>query len=277
MKSSFKFHVFFRQFETKERLFRSQLVTLASVLPILQMHLLMCTTFSTSASKYEFLDLAYPMMERLTAVTQLGPSVRPAQTSQIRTNFRAEFSHALEPWVGMSKLAPRPQEPPTPAEKLYESHPPASTAQQTTSPPQTGGAYFHPPTSRRQHTALRAKALEGEGPFSNHCRSFDAQVKELSHQLAMLKEQLQGLHREVVSHRPNQGPGSSAGPGPGPQGRLDMIARDCSSLEEQLERHQVELERLKNVFDSIWEEQLCRIHVEQDIFQTQVCSLNLYL
>jgi hypothetical protein len=32
----------------------------------------------------------------------------------------------------------------------------------------------------------------------------------------------------------------------------------------------VELERLKNVFDTLWEEQLCRIHVEQDIFQSQV-------
>ncbi|KAF4533083.1 hypothetical protein B566_EDAN017270 [Ephemera danica] len=251
-----------RQFETKERLFRNQLVNLASILPILQMHLLMCTTFSTSASKYEFLDLAYPMMERLAAVIQLGPSVKPVQGSQIKTNFRAEFSHSLEPWVGMSKL--RPQEPPTPAERLYDAQPPASTPIPTTTPSQSAASYFHPPTSRRQQTALRAKALEGEGPFSNHCRSFDAQVKELSQQLAMLKEQLQNLHREVVAQRPNQPASTSQAPQ-----RLEMIARDCSSLEETLERHQVELERLKNVFDSIWEEQLCRIHVEKDIFQTQ--------
>lgn len=93
-----------RQFETKERLFRSQLVSLASVLPILQMHLLMCTTFSTSASKYEFLDLAYPMMERLTAVTQISPPVRPSQNANIKTNFRTEFTHALDAWVGASKV-----------------------------------------------------------------------------------------------------------------------------------------------------------------------------
>ena len=29
---------------------------------------------------------------------------------------------------------------------------------------------------------------------------------------------------------------------------------------------------MKNVFDTLWEEQLCRIHVEQDIFQSQVRS-----
>jgi len=93
-----------RQFESKERLFRTQLVTLASVLPILQMHLLMCTTFSTSASKYEFLDLAYPMMERLTAVTHISPAVRPTQNASVKTNFRTEFGHALDPWVGASKV-----------------------------------------------------------------------------------------------------------------------------------------------------------------------------
>jgi hypothetical protein len=93
-----------RQFETKERLFRTQLLSLASVLPILQMHLLMCTTFSTSASKYDFLDLAYPMMERLTAVTQISPAVRPSQNANIKTNFRTEFGNALDPWVGPSKV-----------------------------------------------------------------------------------------------------------------------------------------------------------------------------
>lgn len=36
---------------------------------------------------------------------------------------------------------------------------------------------LHPAPSRKQHSALKAKALEGEGPFSNHCRSFDTQIK----------------------------------------------------------------------------------------------------
>ncbi|XP_059490356.1 RING finger protein 207-like isoform X2 [Neocloeon triangulifer] len=233
-----------RQFETKERMFRTQLVGLASVLPILQMHLLMCTTFSTSATKYEFLGLAYPMMERLTAVTQISPSVRPNQNSNVKTNFRSEFGHALDPWVGPSKQQQQQQAP----EKLYEAR------------TQLQG---HPPSSRRQQVALRAKAMEGEGPFSNHCRSFDGQLKELAGQLMQLKEQLTSLHKEVVQQRPNQAGQQMA------QGKLEHISRDCTNLEETLERHQTELERLRSVFDAIWEEQLCRIHVEQDMFQQQ--------
>jgi hypothetical protein len=64
---------------------------------------------------------------------------------------------------------------------LYE--PPQVQQPHQPAQPQHGGSqasatqHFHPPPSRRQHSALRAKALEGEGPFSNHCRSFDSQIK----------------------------------------------------------------------------------------------------
>ena len=64
--------------------------------------------------------------------------------------------------------------------------------------PQHGGSqasatHFHPPPSRRQHSALRAKALEGEGPFSNHCRSFDTQIKVqfITRELAIENMQIQ--------------------------------------------------------------------------------------
>lgn len=52
--------------------------------------------------------------------------------------------------------------------------------------------------------------------------------------------------------------------------RHQVITQDCARLNESLEQIQVELERLKSVFQTIWQEQLYRIHVEQDIFQQQV-------
>ncbi|XP_063218731.1 uncharacterized protein LOC134528993 [Bacillus rossius redtenbacheri] len=128
-----------------------------------------------------------------------------------------------------------------------------------------GTAHVHAPASRRQQSALRAKALEGEGPFSNHCRSFDSQLKELTQQLSGVKERLGELHRDVTLLRRAHTPPLFA--------RFDQVTRECAVLEEQLERHQVELERLKNVFDTLWEEQLCRIHVEQDIFQSQMTNI----
>lgn len=35
---------------------------------------------------------------------------RPVQSSQIRTNYRSEFAHALEPWVGKSVITATQQQ-----------------------------------------------------------------------------------------------------------------------------------------------------------------------
>nr|CAD7434140.1 unnamed protein product [Timema monikensis] len=170
-----------RQFETKERQFRSQLMSLSTVLPLLQLHILLCSSFSSSANKYQFLDLAYPMMDRLAAVSQLSHPLRPVQSSQIRTNYRNEFSHSLEPWVGKSSTSSQQQ----PAQSILADIGPSSggtydSTQHQSSNQQSTSGHVHAPPSKRQHTALRAKALEGEGPFSNHCRSFDSQIKAIS-------------------------------------------------------------------------------------------------
>jgi len=92
--------------------------------------------------------------------------------------------------------------------------------------------------------------------------------QELSQQLSGVKERLGELHRDVTLLRRAHTPPLAA--------RFEHVTRECAVLEEQLERHQVELERLKNVFDTLWEEQLCRIHVEQEIFQSQVIMGNVH-
>lgn len=104
--------------------------------------------------------------------------------------------------------------------------------------------------------------LDNSGPFSNHCRTFDSQLKELSQQLMTVKERLGELHRDVAHlRRANTPPLGS---------RYDHVARDCRLLEQQLEHHQIELERLRNIFDALWEEQLCKIHIEKEIFHSQM-------
>lgn len=82
------------------------------------------------------------------------------QSSQIRTNYRNEFAQSLEPWIGKGNQPMRDHIIPTQDTSVFDH---------VTSIPmhtQTG----HPPPSKRQQTALRTKAMEGEGPFSNHCR-----------------------------------------------------------------------------------------------------------
>lgn len=95
-----------RQYESKERVFRSQLLVLGTVMPVLQLHLVLCTTFVSAANKYQFLELCPSLIERLVAVGQLSQPVRGLQSSSIKTNYRSEFAQCLEPWIGPVSVNP---------------------------------------------------------------------------------------------------------------------------------------------------------------------------
>ncbi|XP_046143329.1 RING finger protein 207-like isoform X3 [Osmia bicornis bicornis] len=233
-----------QQFETKERMVCSQLFSLGSAFPVLQTHLMLCTAFTGGATKYQFLELAHPMLERLSRVAQLGyPSRPPLLTAHLKTNYKNEFSRALQPYIGQAQ---------TPKESLYDqTH---SLVQQD------------PPVMQQQSSKssqkISSKSGTDSGPFSKHCRTFDTQLNELNQQLMMVKERLEELHRDVALLRRANTP---------PLGtRYEHVARDCKVLEQQLEHQQMELERLRNVFDALWDEQLCRIQMEKEIFHSQM-------
>ncbi|XP_033211811.1 RING finger protein 207-like isoform X2 [Belonocnema kinseyi] len=235
-----------RQFESKERMVRTQLLSLGSALPVLQMHLMLCTAFTSGATKYQFLELAHPMLERLGRVAQLGhPSKPPMLAAHLKINYRNEFVRALQPYMSQSQGQGQPLK-----DSVYDL---------THNMTQDSQFIQNIKPSRLQQPS---KTPPDSGHFSNHCRSFDTQLKELSQQLITVKERLGELHRDVaLLRRANTPPVGS---------RFDHVARDCRILEQQLDHHQAELERLRGVFDTIWEEQLCRIHIEKEIFHSQM-------
>ncbi|XP_037076110.1 RING finger protein 207-like [Pollicipes pollicipes] len=85
------------QYTQKTSTFQQQLCDLCALLPVLHVHLSMCTTFTHSANKTEFLDLSYSLMARLSDIAHIGVPLRPSQTSQVKTNYRREVYQALDP------------------------------------------------------------------------------------------------------------------------------------------------------------------------------------
>ncbi|XP_011301531.1 RING finger protein 207 [Fopius arisanus] len=231
-----------RQFESKDRMVRAQLINLGSALPVLQMHLMLCTVFTSGATKYQFLELAHPMLERLGRVAQLGHPSRPSLISaHLKMNYKAEFARSLQSFLVQSQGQGH-------KDSLYEH----THSNQNDQP--------HLQTSKTPPRTQ--KPGPDRGPFSSHCRNFDSQLKDLSQQLITVKERLEELHRDVAMlRRANTPPLGS---------RYEHVTRDCRLLEQQLEHHQVELERLRNIFDALWEEQLCKIHIEKEIFHSQM-------
>ena len=49
--------------------------------------------------------------------------------------------------------------------------------------------------------------------------------------------------------------------------------RECASLEEEVRCYGDEIEELRPVFDTAWDEQIQRVYAEQEVFQSQVREL----
>ncbi|BES91580.1 RING finger protein 207-like [Nesidiocoris tenuis] len=230
-----------RQYESKERVLHSQLVNLSGFIPILQSHLILCHTFSNIATKFQFLDLVYPMIDRLTCISQISQPFRPLQSSQIKTNYKSEFAQSLEPWIGK----PLP--------------PPPNAAQ-----PATGDSTHDMSSQNVKKQMTKLKSLD-DGQFTNHCRTFENQMKELGVEVTGVKERLTQLQRDVaVLKRATVQPLTK---------RHTGIAKDCERLEANLHRFHLELDRMRVSFESLWQDQLRRIRLEQDIFQSQISEV----
>ncbi|ESO85951.1 hypothetical protein LOTGIDRAFT_176050, partial [Lottia gigantea] len=80
------------QFQEKEGQLKAQLHTLMTLLPTLHVHFMTSAAFSSSANRFEFLDLAYVMMGRLKAITRQPHPLHPLQTSIIDTDFKGQFA-----------------------------------------------------------------------------------------------------------------------------------------------------------------------------------------
>ncbi|XP_022617108.1 RING finger protein 207 [Seriola dumerili] len=94
------------QHEEKEKALKEQLSHLTALLPTLQVHLVTCSAFLSSANKFEFLDMGYQLMERLKRIVKLPHRLRPVQSSKINTDYRSEFARCLEPLLLLGQRCP---------------------------------------------------------------------------------------------------------------------------------------------------------------------------
>ena len=88
----------------------------------------------------------------------------------------------------------------------------------------------------------------------------------MSQRLGRLKEQVQDLHRDVTLQR-----------GASYSSRAEAALREGLLLEDQLNRRQGEMERIKKLFESTWNEHMRQVRIEQEVFQTQVTKYISYL
>ncbi|NWX80029.1 RN207 protein, partial [Alca torda] len=259
------------QHEEKEKAFKEQLAHLASLLPTLQVHLVTCSAFLSSANKAEFLDLGYQLMERLQRIVKLPHRLRPAQTSKINSEYRAEFARCLEPLL---MLSPRRSVvgsagtigPGIAGANMLPGSQCSKTLMVPGCPPDgdkmSTGPMVRKPT---MHRYISTKVLLAEGretPFAEHCRNYENTYRMLQTEIQGLKDQVQELHRDLTKHHSLI-----------KTEIMSEILQKSLQMDVQIAAHYSAVEMMRSVFEEVWEETYQRVANEQEIYEAQLHDL----
>uniref|UniRef100_A0A4W3HE25 RING finger protein 207 n=1 Tax=Callorhinchus milii TaxID=7868 RepID=A0A4W3HE25_CALMI len=220
----------------------------------------------SSASKYEFLDLGYQLMERLQKIVQLPHRLRPAQSSKINTEYRAEFARCLEALLFLSQRSTGIVPGATGMNPLSGCCPGSMGDASVTN------SMARKPTSHR-YISTKVLLTEGlESPFTEHCRNYENTFRTLQTQLQNLKDQVQEMHRDLTKHHSLI--------------KIDamgQILQKSLEMDVQISSHYSSVQLLKAVFEEVWEETYQRVANEQEIYEAQLHDLlrlkqeNMYL
>nr|XP_055044697.1 RING finger protein 207 isoform X2 [Misgurnus anguillicaudatus] len=255
------------QHEEKEKAFKEQLSHLAALLPTLQVHLVTCSAFLSSANKFEFLDMGYQLMERLKKIVKLPHRLRPAQSSKINTEYRSEFARCLEPLLllgqrrsvsatgsvslGLTNTSGLMQ-----SSLSIRCHSPAMSDMSLSS------SVVRKPSSHRYISTKVLLAEGGETPFMEHCCSYENSYRTLQTEIQKLKDHVQEIHRDLTKHH-------------------SLIKTDTMSeilerslqLDGQIATEYSSVELTRAMFEEMWEETLQRVANEQEIYEAQLHDL----
>ncbi|KAM6216887.1 RING finger protein 207 [Rhynchocyon petersi] len=250
------------QYEEKDKAFKEQLNHLATLLPTLQVHLVICSSFLSLANKAEFLDLGYELMARLQGIVTRPHRLRPAQSSKVTSDHRAEFSRCLEPLLllGSRRAASTGGSANTPA---GASGPKVLMG---SSCPCPGGKMLGSPVRKpTPHRSISTKVLLAEGeatPFTEHCRQYEDSYRSLQSEIQNLKDQVQELHRDLTKHHSLIKAEIMA----------DILHKSLQ-VDKQIASQCASVEAMRTVFEEIWEESYQRVANEQEIYEAQLHDL----
>ncbi|CAH2319708.1 RING finger 207 isoform X1 [Pelobates cultripes] len=260
------------QHEEKEMAFKEQLSHLASLLPTLQVHLVTCSAFLSSANKAEFLDLGYQLMERLQQIVKLPHRLRPSQSSKITTDYGSEFARCLEPLL-LLNLRRAGSVSGGCVGAGHSNVSIISNSQSSKSLIMPGcctscdkmsltGSIVRKPTL---HRYISTKVLLADGtdsPFTRHCRGYEEMYQAIQIEIQNLKDQVQELHRDLTKHHSLI-----------KADKMSDIIQKSLQVDIQIASEYSSVEMMRNAFEEIWEETYQRVANEQEIYEAQLQDL----
>ncbi|XP_051271573.1 RING finger protein 207 isoform X1 [Dicentrarchus labrax] len=250
------------QHEEKEKALKEQLSHLTALLPTLQVHLVTCSAFLSSANKFEFLDMGYQLMERLKRIVKLPHRLRPVQSSKINTDYRSEFARCLEPLLLLGQRCPPSVAGPTSITTRHQSPLSVCCRSPSLCEMPLGSAFGRRPTCHRN---ICTKVLLAEGtetPFTEHCRNYENTYRTFQTEIQNLKDQVQELHRDLTKHHSIIN-----------TDKMGEILDRSLHIDSQIAAQYSTVETMRVMFEEIWDETFQRVTNEQEIYEAQLYDL----
>ncbi|XP_033995198.1 RING finger protein 207 [Trematomus bernacchii] len=250
------------QHEEKEKALKEQLSHLTALLPTLQVHLVTCSAFLSSANKFEFLDMGYQLMERLKRIVKLPHRLRPVQSSKINTDYRIEFARCLEPLLLLGQRCPPSVSGSISVAARHQSPLSVCCHSPSLSEMPLGSVCGRRPTCHRN---ICTKVLLAEGretPFTEHCRNYENTYRTLQTEIQNLKDQVQELHRDLTKHHSIIN-----------TEKMGEIMERSLNIDSQIASQHSTVETMRVMFEEIWEETFQRVTNEQEIYEAQLHDL----
>ncbi|XP_065791951.1 RING finger protein 207 isoform X8 [Muntiacus reevesi] len=227
-----------------------------------EVHLVICSSFLSLANKAEFLDLGYELMERLQGIVTRPHRLRPAQSSKIASDHRAEFARCLEPLL---LLGPRRAAGAGGGTSTLAGGPGPKVLRGPGCPSPMGKMLGSPVQKPTLHRSISTKVLLAEGedsPFTEHCRHYEDSYRRLQAEMQNLKDQVQELHRDLTKHHSLI-----------KAEIMGDILHKALQVDAQIASEYASVEGLRAVFQEIWEDSYQRVANEQEIYEAQLHDL----
>ncbi|XP_036716626.1 RING finger protein 207 isoform X5 [Balaenoptera musculus] len=214
------------------------------------------------ANKAEFLDLGYELVERLQGIVTRPHRLRPAQSSKIASDHRAEFARCLEPLL---LLGPRRAAGAGGGTSTLAGGSGPKVLMGPSCPSPVGKMLGSPVQKPTLHRSISTKVLLAEGndsPFTEHCRHFENSYRRLQAEMQNLKDQVQELHRDLTKHHSLI-----------KAEIMGDILHKSLQVDTQIALEYASVEGMRAVFQEIWEESYQRVANEQEIYEAQLHDL----
>nr|XP_022343133.1 RING finger protein 207-like [Crassostrea virginica]XP_022343134.1 RING finger protein 207-like [Crassostrea virginica] len=258
-----------KQYQEKEQIFKKELSTLSTLLPTLHTHLVTCSAFTSSANRFEFLDLAYILMDRLKSIINQQHPLRPSQSGQICTNYKLQYSKCLEPLLFPSKVTSPLCNINSPSSLTNSTAPniPSTLSMTTTMTTCTVNSRQHcsggsVQVFRRGYTTPKISFIDSKSIFAEHCGEFEASHKLVCQRIDKLKYTVQELQRDLTLRRCLIK--TSA---------VSDLQEEITDLQKDLDDLFILTDKKQPALEKHWEDVLKKMASEQEVFKGQLSDI----